>query len=73
VVLAGSALEARLEAAQRVMLRAGREQPSAGEVERGAGAMERGVTEAQLAALVEHTPSERSLVVSLDVLRPNRF
>jgi hypothetical protein len=73
VVLAASALEARLEAAQRVMLRAGREQPSAGEVERGAGAMERGVTEAQLAALVEHTPSERSLVVSLDVLRPNRL
>jgi hypothetical protein len=68
IILAASALEARLEATQPAMFRAGREQPTSDEVDSGAGAMERGVTEAQLEALVEHSPSERSLVVAFDVL-----
>ncbi len=68
IILAASALEARLEASQRAMVRAGREQPTADEVQGGAGAMERGATEAQIRVLVEHTPSDRSLVVAFDVL-----
>jgi hypothetical protein len=60
--------EARLEASQSAMIRAGREKPSADEVTAGEQAMARGTTEAQIEALVKHAPSDRSLVVAFDVL-----
>jgi hypothetical protein len=68
IVLAARRMEARLEATQEAMVRAGRSRPADAEVERGAQAMERGATAAQIEALVRHSPSDRSLVVSFDVL-----
>ena len=68
IVLAARRAEARLEATQSAMIRAGRANPSDSEVTRGAQAMERGTMSAQLEALVHHTPSDRSLVVAFDVL-----
>jgi hypothetical protein len=61
-------MRANIEAAHETMLRAGRERPSDEEVERGAYAMERGYTRAQLEAVVESAPSDRSLIVAFDVL-----
>ena len=66
VVLAAQRTEARLEAAQRAMSKAGRNEPSQGEIASGERAMARGATEAQLETVVQHTPSDRSLVVALD-------
>jgi hypothetical protein len=68
IILAASALEARLEASQSAIIRGGRERPAGDEVESGANAMERGASAAHIRALVEHTPSDRSLVVAFDVL-----
>jgi hypothetical protein len=59
---------ARLEAAQNAMVAAGRADPSDAEVSLGASLMAQGVTGAQLGTLVERTPSDASLVASLDAL-----
>jgi hypothetical protein len=68
--LAASAhgLRMNLESATEAMVRAGRSNPSEGEVERGAYAMERGYTRAQIEAVAKSAPSDRSLVVAFDVL-----
>ena len=58
---------AHLEASSSALV-AGGAQPSAEATTRGAAAMERGVTSAQIEALAEGTPNERSLVKALEVL-----
>jgi hypothetical protein len=68
ITAAAERTEARMEAVQRAMVRAGREEPRPQEIERGEQAMARGATEAQIEALVGSAPSERSLVVAFDVL-----
>lgn len=68
IVLAASRMQARLEAVQSAMIRAGRTQPSDEEVEGGAEAIERGATRAQIDALLETAPADRSLVIAFDVL-----
>jgi hypothetical protein len=68
VVAAVQKVEARLEATQSAMVRAGRAKPQRDEVARGSQAMEQGATESQIEALVKHAPSDRSLVVAFDVL-----
>ncbi|MEX2153948.1 MAG: hypothetical protein WD825_11465, partial [Gemmatimonadaceae bacterium] len=55
-------------AAHEAMVRAGRTRPSDEETERGAYVLERGYTRAQIEAVVESAPSDRSLVVAFDVL-----
>lgn len=60
--------EARLEASQSALIRAGRATPSSQDIEAGEQAMEQGATEAQVEALAQHTPSDRSLSVAVDVL-----
>jgi hypothetical protein len=67
VVVAAQRAESRLEATQTAMVRAGR-QPSDAELIQGEHAMARGATEAQIEAIVRHTPPERSVVVALDAL-----
>jgi hypothetical protein len=57
---------ARLRAASHALVEAGRPQPSGEEVSGAANAMARGVSEAQLMALVERSPSDRSLVATLE-------
>ncbi|HVX40820.1 MAG TPA: hypothetical protein VHB25_14715 [Gemmatimonadaceae bacterium] len=60
--------EARLDASQSAMIRAGRANPQPDEVTAGAQAMERGATDAQIEALAKHAPSDRSLTVAFNVL-----
>jgi hypothetical protein len=60
--------EARLEASQAAMIRAGRTHPQPQEVASGEQAMERGATDAQIEALAKHAPSAQSLTVALSVL-----
>lgn len=60
--------EARLEASQSALVRAGRTNAQPQDVEAGADAMEQGATEAQVETLAQHTPSDHSLVVAVDVL-----
>jgi hypothetical protein len=67
VVLAAQRAEARLEAAQDAMVRAGRK-PTHTELTRGEHAMARGATEVQIEAIAKQTPPDRSLEVALDVL-----
>ena len=59
---------ARLELAQEAIVRAGRTEPSEGEVTRGASLMAQGMTGAELSAVVEGIPSGQSLVVAFDAL-----
>ena len=61
-------VKAGLSTAQEAMVSAGRDHPSDAELEFAARALERGVTKAQISDLVRHPPSDRSLVVALDVL-----
>lgn len=68
IVASVAKAEARLSAAQSAIIRAGRANPSSADVEAGAQAMEQGATEAQVETLVQHTPSDRSLTVAVDVL-----
>jgi hypothetical protein len=68
IVAAVQKVEARMEATQSAMIRAGRTEPQPQEVQAGEQAMERGATDAQIEALVKHAPSDRSLVVAFDVL-----
>lgn len=67
VVLAAQRAEARMEAAQSAMIRAGR-RPTDGEVSRSEHAMARGATEVQVEAIARRTPPDRSLEVALEVL-----
>lgn len=67
VVLAAQRAEARLEAAQSAIVRAGR-QPSESELIRAERAMVRGATVAQIEVAARRTPPERSLVVTFDAL-----
>jgi len=60
--------EARLEASQSAMIRAGRKNPTPQEVNSGEQAMARGASEAQVEVVAKHAPSDRSLVVAFDVL-----
>ena len=60
--------EARLEASQSALVRAGRSNPTPQEVNAGEQAMARGATEANVEALAKHAPADRSLVVAFDVL-----
>lgn len=68
IVAAVERTEARMEATQRAMVKAGRAQPSQEEIACGEQVMARGATEAQIEAFVRRSPSERSLVVAFDVL-----
>jgi len=68
VAVAVQKVEARLEASQSAMIRAGRTHPQPDEVTGGEQVMERGATEAQVEALVKHAPSDRSLTVAFNVL-----
>jgi hypothetical protein len=61
-------MRVNLETAHEAMVNAGRARPSDGEVERGAYVMERGYTRAQLQAVAQSAPSDRSLVVAFDAL-----
>lgn len=67
IVASAGRVLAHLEASSSAMIAAGRS-PSSEETTRGANAMERGVTSAQIEALAEGTPNERSLVTALEVL-----
>jgi hypothetical protein len=67
IVVAAQRTEARMEAAQSAMARAGRT-PTDAEVTRGEHAMARGTTDVQIEALARRTPSDRSMEVALDVL-----
>lgn len=67
VVMAAQRAEARLEATQSAMVRAGR-RPTLGEVSRGEHAMARGATDVQIEAIARRSPPERSLEVALEVL-----
>jgi hypothetical protein len=67
ILVEAGKVKANLEASQEAMVQAGRK-PTQDETERGATAMEHGVTQAELKAMAEHTPSDRSLVVAFDVL-----
>lgn len=60
-------VKANLEASHDAQVKAGRH-PTHDETASGANAMERGVTSVQLETIAQHTPSDRSLVVALDVL-----
>jgi hypothetical protein len=60
--------EARLEASQSAMVRAGRSNPTPQEINAGEQAMARGATEAHVEALAKHAPVDRSLAVAFDVL-----
>jgi hypothetical protein len=60
--------EARLEASQSAMVRAGRSNPTPQEINAGEQAMARGATEAHVEALAKHAPADRSLAVAFDVL-----
>ena len=66
--LAARQLRANLETAHEAFVRAGRTSPSEDEVERGGYAIERGYTSAQVEAIARSAPSDRSLVVAVDVL-----
>jgi hypothetical protein len=68
VATAVQKMEARLEATQSAMIRAGRKHPSPDEVTAGEQAMARGATEAHIEALAKRAPSDRSLTVAFDVL-----
>ena len=68
IVSATGQLMARLETANRVMVDAGRKSPEEREITLGAAVLERGASEEQLGAVVHAAPSDRSLVVSFDVL-----
>lgn len=57
-----------LEATQSALVKAGRPEPSAGEISRGAALMGRGVTTAQLEAVIGKAPADRSLAVAFEVL-----
>jgi hypothetical protein len=70
VVLAAQRTEARLEAAQSAMLRAGR-QPSDAELIRAEQAMVQGATEAQIEVLARRTAPDQSVVVTLDAVAVN--
>ena len=60
--------EARLEASQSAMVRAGRKSPTQQEVNAGEQAMAHGATDSQVEAVAKHAPSDRSLVVAFGVL-----
>jgi len=60
--------EARLEASQSAMIRAGRKNPTPQEVNAGEQTMARGATDAQVEQVAKHAPSDRSLVVAFGVL-----
>lgn len=60
--------EARLELAQTALIKAGRTQPQPQEIDAGAQAMEQGASQAQVQAVAQHTPSNRSLVVAFNTL-----
>jgi hypothetical protein len=60
--------EARLEAAQSAMIRAGRKNPTPDEVAAGEQAMASGATDLQLEALAKHASAEHSLVVAFSEL-----
>lgn len=68
IVASAARLRTRLEATQQAMIRAGRTQPSDGEVESGADAMERGATQVQIEGLTRHAPNGRSLTVAFQTL-----
>src|SRR5258708_390645 len=68
VVMSAEHAEARLDATQRAMFRAGRRSPSQTEVSSGYQAMVHGATEAQIQTVAQHTPSNRSVVVAFDAL-----
>lgn len=68
IVAATAKTMGQLRASHEAMVRAGRTEPSDEEVSRGASVIARGATQAQLEAVVEQAPSERSLVVAFEVL-----
>lgn len=68
LALALRSLRANLETAHETMVQAGRPHPTEEETERGGYVIENGYTSAQLEAVVESAPAERSLVVAFDVL-----
>lgn len=68
VAVSARRVRMNLQSAQEAMVRAGRARPSDEEVERGASAIERGYTRAHIEAVAKSAPSDRSLVVALDVL-----
>jgi len=67
VTLSAQRAETRLEATQQAMIRAGR-QPSQSDVSSGYQAMVHGATAAQVEAVAQRTPPNRSLVVAFDAL-----
>ena len=67
VVIAAQRAEARLEAVQSAIVRAGR-QPSDAELIRAEAAMARGATEAQVEAVARRAQPDREIVVALDAL-----
>lgn len=60
--------EARLEASQSLLVKAGHANPSPDEVTNGAQAMERGATEAQVTAAITSPPANVSVAAALDGL-----
>lgn len=67
VVVAAQRAQARLEAAQSAMVRAGR-QPSDAELIRAERAMARGATEAQIEAVARRSQPDRAITVELDAI-----
>lgn len=67
VVIAAERAGARLEAAQAVLVRAGR-QPSESELIRAEAALARGATEAQVESAVKSAPADQKLEVALDAI-----
>ena len=62
------AVEARLEASQQAMIRAGHRNETDGEIAAGARAMEHGFQEGQLTAVARHSAPNRDLTVAFDAL-----
>jgi hypothetical protein len=60
--------EARLEASQALLIRAGHQNPQPEEVNNAEQAMERGATEAQIEAAVKHPPVNVSVAAALAAL-----
>lgn len=67
VAASGHAL-ADLQASHDAMVKAGRKEPSEGEVAHGGQLMARGFTSAQIEAVARKAPSDRSLVVAFETL-----
>src|ERR1043166_802848 len=68
VALAAQHAEARLEATQDAMIRAGRRQPSQSEVASGYQAMVHGASTTQIEVFSRRTPPDRSLSLALDAM-----